>query len=382
MATTDDILVTAQTPLRASPVAFDSINASGPAGVWTLDGEALVASDADGPATVLAPTEGVRLIAVDLPLPTRAKRIAALPFAVEDLIAESIDSVHLALGVEISPRRYLVGIVRHDRMAQWIARLAAAGLDHAALVPDALALPAPAAGEWAVELGDTRALVRTGDGAGFAIPAAMLRTAWEAAGKPRTIAYGAALPADIADTADTLPLDPLARRLLAPPLDLRQGIYAARRRSLPSFGKRLAQIAAIGVAAHVSIAFADTWALKNIADARAADTRALVALKAPGATLPQDNLAGAVADLLPRPGAGGGANPFLTTAARLSTALVPLGTAVAVQTMRLEGGTLVLDIQSNDPTLPDRVRAALATAGVTGTVAAVDGGLRITSPAA
>ena len=382
MTIADDTSVTAESLPRASLGTWARENASGPAGVWTLDGSALVASDADGPATVLVPTEGVRLIAVDLPLPTRAKRLAALPFAVEEMIAEPVESVHLALGIELSPRRYLVGIVRHDRMAQWIARIADAGLDHAALVPDALALPAPGVGEWAVELGDTRALVRAGDGTGFAIPAPVLRTAWDSAGQPRTIAYGAALPQDMADTADSLPLDPLARRLLAPPLDLRQGIYAARRRSLPSFGKRLATIVALGIAAHVVIATIDTVALRNIADAREADTRALVASLSPGTALPQDNLAGAVADLLPRPGAGGGANAFLTTAARLSTALAPLGPGVAARTMRLEGGAVVVDLDTTDAALADRIRTALRDAGVAGTVVASDGSLRITSPAA
>ena len=115
---------------------------------------------------------------------------------------------------------------------------------------------------------------------------------------------------------------------------------------------------------------------------RESDTRALVATLSPGTTLPQDNLAGAVADLLPRPGTGGGANAFLTTAARISTALAPLGPNVAARTMRLEGNALVVDLDATDPALADRIRTALRDAGVTATVAANDGGLRITSPAA
>ncbi|MFD1786592.1 type II secretion system protein GspL [Sphingomonas floccifaciens] len=376
MITTRDTLVTAEAAPRAS------LDPGGPAGVWSLTGEALVASDGDGPATVLVPSEAVRLIAVDLPLPTRAKRVVALPFAVEELIAEPIDSVHLALGVELSPRRYLVGVVRHDRMAEWVARLAVEGLDHAALVPDALALPVPAAGEWAVELGETRALVRAGDGTGFAIPAPLLRTAWEAAGRPRTIAYGTALPADMSDTADALPLDSLARRLLAPPLDLRQGIYAARRTGLPSFWRRIATVAVFGLLAHVVIAAIDTLALRGIADARAAETRALVASRAPGTSLPQDGLAVAVADLLPSPAAGGGANPFLPAATRLSGALAPLGARLSVRSMRMAGGSLIVDLDSSDPAFAGRVRTALSNGGVTASVVPIDGGVRITSPLA
>ena len=68
MIITRDSTVTAEPTPRASLGTWAGENASGPAGIWSLDGEAIVASDADGPATVLVPTEAVRLIAVDLPL--------------------------------------------------------------------------------------------------------------------------------------------------------------------------------------------------------------------------------------------------------------------------------------------------------------------------
>ncbi len=377
----DETPVTAQSRASASLGFVSPRAASGPAGIWTLDGEALVASDADGPATVLVPTEAVRLIAVDLPIASRAKRLAALPYAIEDRIAEPPEAVHLAIGVELTPRRYLVGIVRHDRMAEWMARIEEAGLDHAALVPDALALPVPAAGEWAVDLGATRAVVRTGDGTGFAVPATMLRTAWEAAGRPPTIGYGAALPQDMATGTDALEIEPLGRRLLAPTLDLRQGGYARRRRSVPGIGRRLAQIAAIGALAHVGIAAADTIMLKVIAERRAADTRALVAGLSPGTQLIGDDIAGPVADLLPAPG-GGGANAFLPAATRISSALAPLAAEIVVSAMRLEGDVVTVDIAPGDPAMPARVRAALVNAGVPTTVTTTADAIRITAPAA
>ncbi|SOB86573.1 general secretion pathway protein L [Sphingomonas guangdongensis] len=372
-----DAFVTADSAPGASLRSEPGASLGGPGGVWTLDGAALAVADSDGPATVLVPSEGVRLLAVDLPIANRAKRLAALPFAVEDLIAEPVDTVHLAIGQELAPRRYLVAVVRHDRMAEWIARVEDGGLDHAALVPDCLALPAPTAGAWAVDLGATRAVVRSGDGTGFACPAPLLRTVWEAAGRPRTIAYGAALPADMSDGADVLALDPLGRRLLAPALDLRQGAYARRRRSLPSFGKRLAKIVAIGAAAHASIAAADTLALRGIAERREAETRALVARLSPATTLSDGDIAGPVTDLLPQSGAGGGANAFLPLASRVSAALAPLGPEVSAQAMRLDGGVLTMELQSTDPALAGRVRAALQSANIAANVGAVAGGVRV-----
>lgn len=376
MRAADDSLVTAERLENASLGRL-----SGPAGVWTLDGEAIVASDADGPATVLVPTEGVLLLAVDLPVAGRAKRLAALPFAVEDRIAEPVENVHLALGIELSPKTFLVGVARHDRMAEWIARIEEAGLEHAALVPDALALPIPGAGEWSVDLGAARAVVRAGDGTGFAIPATMLETAWTAAGQPRVISYGAPLPAAMAADADILALDPLGRRLLAPALDLRQGRYAHRRRAMPGVAKRLAQLAAIGILAHTGIAAADAIALRGIANDRAEQTRALVQSVAPGAALGED-LAASVADLLPQGGAGGaGQNALLPVVSRISAALAPLSSAITIDSIRLDGGVATIDVAAGDPALPGRIRSALADAGIDATVAATDTGTRISASA-
>jgi general secretion pathway protein L len=347
------------------------------AGVWTLtDGRAII-NEAEGPATILVPTEQVRLLAVDLPLASRAKRLEALPFAVEDLIAEPAESVHLALGAEVAPKRYLVGVVGHAVMAGWIEAAEAAGLDHAAMVPDALALPQPGEGEWAVDLDGGRAVVRAGDGTGFAIPVAMLVAAWEAAGRPRVVSYGAALPAEMMagqGVRDTVPL-------VAPALDLRQGPYARRRGSLPDFWRRLGWIAAIGVAAHVVIATADTLMLRSIADRRADETRALVAQMAPGATVGED-VAADVGDLIP---VGGSSVPqtFLPLLNRVSGALGPLAGSITVRTIGFNAKTLTLDLDGADPGLPARIDAALRASRVSGTATrSADGTIRITASGA
>jgi general secretion pathway protein L len=351
---------------------------SGPAGVWTLDGTGLIAADHDGPATVLVPSEAVRLLAVSLPITNRAKRLAALPFAVEDMIAEPIESVHLAIGAEIAPKHYLVGVVAHATMAEWVARTEEGGLEHAALVPDALALPTPGAGEWAVDLGATRCVVRRGDGTGFALAAPLLRTAWEAGGRPPMIAYGAPLPEDMGAGADRLEVEPLGRRLLSPALDLRQGAYARRRRSLPGFWKRAGQIAAVGIVAHAGIATADTFALQRIADRREAETRALVLEKAPGANLPADALAPAVVDLIPQGGPSGGSNPFLPAVTRVSAALATLSPTPGVRAMTLGADVVTIDLAPADPA---RIDAALRAAGVQATVSDTPAGPRISTAA-
>jgi len=346
------------------------------AGVWSLSGGRLIINEPDGPATILVPTESVLLLAVDLPLSSRAKRLEALPFAIEDRIADSVDAVHLAIGAEIAPKRYLVGVVRHDVMASWVEAADAAGLGHAAIVPDALALPVPVEGAWSVDLAGNRAVVRAGDGTGFALNAAMLRPAWEAAGKPPATAYGAPLPAEMMLEGAALEPEALARRLAGPALDLRQGAYA-RRRGASNTLRRIGWIVALGAAAHTGIALADTVMLRVIADRRAEDTRKLVATMAPGVPVTGD-LATTAMNLLPA-GGGGAPQTFLPLLNRVSAALAPLG-VIEAQAMRFQGNTLILDLQSQ-PGLAGRIRAALAAGRVKATVAESQAGIRITASA-
>lgn len=348
------------------------------AGIWTLAGDRLIIAERGGPATMLVPTEQVRLLGVDLPLPSRAKRLEALPFAIEDQIAEPIESVHLALGAEIAPKRYLVGVVRHDVMAGWVDAAEEAGLGHAAMVPDALALPRPAEGEWAVELGADRAIVRAGDGTGFAVPPAMLQAVWQAADRPAARSYGTPLPAEMMAGGSTIAPAALSERLLAPALDLRQGRYARRRAALPSVWRRLGWIVALGAAAHVVIATADTLMLRRIADRREADARAVVALAAPGANLGGD-LAARVADLLPTRSSAP-PDAFLPLLTRVSAALGPLSGALTIRAINYQANALTIDLDGTDPGLAGRIDAALRASRVQASVTrSPDGSIRITA---
>lgn len=345
-------------------------------GVWTLSGGRLIIAEPDAPATVLVPSESVLLLAVDLPIANRAKRIAALPFAIEDRIADPIDAVHMALGAEIAPQRYLVAVVRHALMLQWVEAADAAGLGHAAMVPDALALPVPEAGEWSAEAGDGRVLVRTGDGIGFATSASLIGPAWEAAGQPRIWNCGMTPIGELPQESRPGGGGGLAERLSSPAIDLRQGAYARRAVARSSWLKRLGWIAAAGIAAHTVIAAADTVMLRAIAERRAEDTRAVVAQAAPGTNLSGD-LRSSVADLIPPPSTAGSA--FVPLVARTSQALAPISSAVTARAMRFEGKALVLELEPGQPDLADRVRGALRAGGVAGDVsAAADGSLRVT----
>ena len=262
----------------------ESISATG---LWRIQAGDVVAVDPDwpGPVTVLAPSERILMLVVDLPFASRGQRQKAAPFAVEGLIAEPLDRVHVALGAEVSDRRHLCAVVRNDLMDHWVGMLADAGLDHCILLPDALSLPTPPQGSWRIVVEGGRALVRTGDGSGFAVDVDALPATWEAGNRPRLIASGDALPDVMRTGLDdmTLELDDGARpAVVVAPVDLRQGRYAAtRRRSAVSPWRAVALVAAAGVVAHIGILALDTLVLDGMADRREAETRALVAARAP-----------------------------------------------------------------------------------------------------
>lgn len=347
------------------------------AGIWSLDGEQLssVESFDVGPAIVLVPSESVLLTIADLPLPTPRRRAEALPFAVEDHVAQPLTAVHVALGAEVGEGRYLAGAVSQELMQRWVAVLAEAGLARAAIVPDVLALPRPAPGGWSIDAAAGRALVRSDDGGGFALPLVNLEAAWRAAGMPACRSFGETLPPGMAASPADLAAAPLAARLTAPALDLRQGAYARARRAVPPLVRRIALIAAAGVIAHGAIAAADTLALDHIASKRAQETRALALTIAPSAAIGDDVAAG-VADLLPAYGAG--PSSFLPLLGRVSAALKPLGPGTALRDISFDGSanTVAIDVEAPDIAGLQRVGQALQAAGLaseSGAASAADG---------
>jgi len=352
----DDYLVRLRRPMAQA----------GPGGVWAI-GQDLPVRQADaarGPAILLVPSEQVLVTAVDLPLPSRRQRMAALPFAIEDRIAEPIEAVHVALGSESAPGRYLAGVVAPATMAGWVRQAEAAGLGHAVLMPDALALPVPAEGAWSVERTGERILVRVADGTGFAVATARFAALWAAAGRPDCILYGDVLPDGLAGVVAAIAPEPLPTRLRMPALDLRQGAFARTRRRTSDLWRRAAIVAACGLLAHGAIAAADVLALQRIAAARKAETRAIVERIAPG-TSTQGDLADVASDLLPAAGTGRGA-VFVPMIGRVSEALGP---GVTLRSLAYDGGagSLVLDISAPDLAALQAVEARLRAAGLSAT---------------
>lgn len=316
-----------------------------------------------GIPVVMVPAEHVHMAVLDLPLASARKRLAAAPFAMEEALAESIDTVHVALGPQVAPNRHAAAAVSRGRMAAWVAALAEAGLDRARLVPDALTLPLTPDG-WTVGIMRDRALVRREDGTAFAASTSALPLLWRAAGQPALRAFGDDLPPAMTGAERIAkPATPSADALA---FDLRQGDFAAGGgRADHGWLRAAAIVLAAGGIAHGAIDVADARIVQGQAAQTREDAGALLARIAPDARATADPV-GALARYVPtgqtvrQPG-------FLDLFARASDALgdAPVAVAVTALAWAAEDGALTLDVELADLPALEQVGAAFGGAGLT-----------------
>lgn len=99
------------------------------------------AEAASGAVTLVLPAEVCSFFAVQLP--TRKARWIdqAMAYAVEELLGENVDELHLARGELLEDGRHRVAAIRRQLLADWLAQLAGLGFEVAAILVDADLLP-------------------------------------------------------------------------------------------------------------------------------------------------------------------------------------------------------------------------------------------------
>lgn len=190
---------------------------------WMRFGDSRVTGEGEGiptravpdgdPVVAVAPADMVTLHWASLPMRSAAQTTAAARILVGEASAASLAELHVAVGEEGGADRS-IAVVNAGTMAGWLAMLAAEGIDPMAIVPAPMLLPRPEQGYVRAELAG-RGVVR-GPSSAFADEDALTALVTEGA-ELQTIG-GSALIAAVIDGA---------RR---PPLDLRQGAFARRRR--------------------------------------------------------------------------------------------------------------------------------------------------------
>lgn len=97
----------------------------------------------EGETLVLVPGELVRLTSVQIPSRQLRQIKQALPYMVEEMIADNIEDVHLAIpdGKPGERDEIPVAIVRHELLIDWLDQLYQHGVNPDFLGPDSLAAP-------------------------------------------------------------------------------------------------------------------------------------------------------------------------------------------------------------------------------------------------
>ncbi len=88
---------------------------------------------------VLVPSAEVLTTSIEIPV-KGAKLLAALPYALEEYLAEDVEDLHFAAGVRRSSGRTPVSVVSHERMQNWISALDYAGIRADSIVAESYGL--------------------------------------------------------------------------------------------------------------------------------------------------------------------------------------------------------------------------------------------------
>ncbi|RLV60777.1 type II secretion system protein GspL [Parashewanella curva] len=167
------------------------------------------------PVDALVPTSAITLTQVNLPEKGQRQALKALPFMLEDVLAQDIEQLHFVPGSR-NGSSLSVAVVAHEQMQSWVDWVKAAGLNVKRMIPDSLALPLADGCQWAAMDIGNELLVRTGEGQGHSIP-----SEWQDSVLPKLLPLQ-----DAEDEMDTVtianysPMELEGAELLSQPLEL------------------------------------------------------------------------------------------------------------------------------------------------------------------
>lgn len=322
---------------------------------------------------VLVPSEQVVLLDTDTVTAKRAQLVKAVPFALEDRLASPVEDLHFALPSASSGDRLTVAVVARAAMRGWVDTLAQHGIRADVLIPETLALPAPADSA-VVAIEPERALLRLGRGQAFACDTAVLGDLLTIAAPARVVvrdfrqAPRLALPASVAEyrerESDALAF--LASSLVRDPeINLLQGEFASTHRYTPAtqLWRRAAAAAAAALLLLFVYAGADYLRLEREADRLERAEREILRTDLPEVA----NVAGDPRSLMQSAltrlrGEGSGNGGVLALLGRIGPILAS-ATRVQLTGIEYRNATLELGLRAPDVAALDLVREQLATLG-------------------
>jgi general secretion pathway protein L len=128
---------------------------------------------------VLLDSSWIHLNHVQLPISNRQKMLRAVPFALEEQIADEVEDFHFVIGKTVADAGTPVAGIRRDQLEQILAIFAEAGIYPDAIIPDVLCLPGNTE-QWCILQHQDRMLVEFDTSSGATIDAENLQFLLEA----------------------------------------------------------------------------------------------------------------------------------------------------------------------------------------------------------
>lgn len=220
-------------------------------------------------AALILPVERVASCAVALPAGNVHWQRQALPYAVEPLLAEDVEALHLAMGTQRRDGRYPVRAINRSLLQAWLDHLRGQGLRITMIHVDADLLPlAQAALLWDSQ----RCLLAAADETRLALSPAQLPLASVAMAGDLHVYHAVeatpCLPMAAEFSLQTISLSPLAWMATqrAQALDMAQGAFAVKSRMQLWQWKPLAAALALVACAQLVFDGAQAWLLNQQAD--------------------------------------------------------------------------------------------------------------------
>jgi general secretion pathway protein L len=85
---------------------------------------------------VLLPAEEVLTTHVEIPVRSGKRLLAALPFAMEEQVADDVDNLHFAAGKRLEDGSTPVAVINREQMQDWLLQLEVAGIKPAAMLSE------------------------------------------------------------------------------------------------------------------------------------------------------------------------------------------------------------------------------------------------------
>lgn len=312
----------------------------------------------------------VTTLRADIPARSDRQALQAAAFAVEEELAEDIESLRVVCGAKGQDGHRAVAVIRQDSLTAAWTQLSDAGCAPSSIIPDYLALPWQE-DSWTVHMSADRLLVRSGRDEGFAcdldLASVVLTRALAAQRVEKIISYGPTLPfavdgpEHVHQALPSATWELFSRGLaLRPTLDLLPDEWRPRTRVTGRPLALAAGVLCLAVLAHVGLTLQARSLLQTDLETLSAREASLMGTSFPEVERvvnPEIQAAQTLADLRARAPAG---DTLLGVLQDLGAAITEREAGIEFSSVNFADGILGARVEASDIAVLEQLRTDLA----------------------